>query len=297
MARGSPAGYSKKRQRARKPYKNKAKVVASFGCFDTNTAFEEWRQSSLVKPWWDIFVSKFLDTNLFRPDKQVDDFEDLYAWIKEGEKNGRRRFDKHMTSPNYEDATDWHAWLTHWLVKENKIDREGCFFGSRLENKAMFQTAYHYILFAKRERARALTRSKTTRSPKTKPKPTATRLAAPLPDESDTTQRDSQLGMAIVKWTKGQPSDLPSNATTTVVESFCGYKLDGFWQEIDRRFDLSTHKQRPTALVATNGMSFEDAQDQAAQSGAVLFSLETRGVSIERLHIGRGITSVEERGY
>ncbi|KAI4675893.1 uncharacterized protein J4E84_009868 [Alternaria hordeiaustralica] len=295
MARGGSSS-SKKRQRKRRPYEDKNKVIASFGCFDTEAAFEEWRQSSFVKPYWDIFVSKFINTDLFRPGKKVADFDNLYAWIREGEKNGRRRFDKDSHFPEYEDEIDWHAWLTHWLVKENKVDREGCFYGSRLENKTLTQTVYHYVLFAKRERARGS--KTTTKSQKKKSKTSAARSAKPQSDQSDAEsdaepdaepdaeQPDPQLGMAVVKWTKGQPSDLPSNATTTtVVESFCGYSLDGFWQEINRRFDLSTHKQRRKALVATKGLSFEDAQNHAAQDDVVVrFSLETEDIVLKEEH-------------
>ncbi|KAI4924729.1 hypothetical protein J4E85_007846 [Alternaria conjuncta] len=259
MARGSFTTSSKKRKRStRKPYEDRGKIVASLGYSYTDAAFDKWRDSSLVKPWWEVFASKFLKTDLYKPGNSVPTFDDLYARIRDDEWRGRIG----------------SLGQTHFprLVVENTGDREGCFYyWAREDVETVFRTAYHYILFAKWERATALTRSKSTRSAKANPKATTARNPAPSSDDSDAGECEPTLGLACVRWTEGRPLGA---LTAIEIESFRSYSLKDFLGEINRRFGLSNRKQRCKALVA------EDSQARPAKYEVVIFTLETEDIEV-----------------
>lgn len=144
-----------KRDRNSKPYEDKQKMVSLLN-FDTEASFDKWRASSLVKALWEILVHKFLeDESASTPGKKVADVQNLCNWIREGEKNGGRRFLRSRDAPEHKSELDWHGWLTFWLVEENRTDRQGCFFNMRIDRNAMLKNAYHFVVWAKRQRARA----------------------------------------------------------------------------------------------------------------------------------------------
>ncbi|KAI4912733.1 hypothetical protein J4E90_006139 [Alternaria incomplexa] len=273
MARGPSTSAFEQRNRAgRKPYEDRGKIIASLGYSYTDAAFDKWRDSSLVKPWWEVFVSKFLKADLYKPGNSVPTFDHLYARIRDKEWRGRIGSLGQTHFPRYHNETDWHSWLLHRLVVENTGDREGCFYyWGREDVETVFRTAYHYILFAKWERATALTRSKSTRSPKTNPKAITARNPAPSSDDSDAGECEPTLGLAYVRWTEGRPLGA---RLAIEIESFRSYSLEGFLEEINQRFGLSHRKQRCKALVA------EDDQACPAKYEVVVFTLETEDIEV-----------------
>ena len=211
IQKGKGAKAPKKRARESKPYEDKQKTIDSFAFFDTTEAFEQWRESPLVKPWWLLFVRNYLDTELFKKGKKVADFENLYTWILDGERRGKRKFLSQRESPEYGNETDWHAWLTFRLVEENKTDTAGCVFTWSNNKKAMFKTAYHYVLFTKRELARAATRPTSTKSPKGKAAAGPVRKARELSSDEEADMEanlDPTAGVTMVAWSSGAPLEL-----------------------------------------------------------------------------------------
>jgi hypothetical protein len=272
---------SKKRTRESKPYEDKQKIITSFGSFDTEAAFDAWRNGPLIKPWWDMFVSGFLEISLFRRGKKVADFENLYTWIQDGEKRGNAKFLGQKQVPSYDDETDWHAWITFWLVEENRTNKRGCFYSSRLGKEDIFKIAFHYVIYAKRERSRALAKPTPVKSPKTKPKKTVVHnTPAMSSEESDVeeTSLNPKDGVITVTWDEGLPNDLAFEMNFNnriLVREFCGYSLMGFWQEVDRRFELGSHKQRLVAVENADDMSLKRAQVHASKHQFARYILET----------------------
>jgi len=159
---------------ARKPYEDRGKIVASLGYSYTDPAFDKWRESELVKPWWEIFVSKYLDTNLYKPGKKAPAFDDLYACIRDGDYGGRVKYHWQRRFTDYNNETHWHTWLLYRLVDDNSGHPDGCFYYSyQVNRKTVYRAAYHYILFAKWEHLKALASWYTATSPLTSSKATA----------------------------------------------------------------------------------------------------------------------------
>jgi hypothetical protein len=285
MARSASAKQTKKRSRDSKPYENKSKIVALLG-FDTEASFDKWRASSLVKPWWDLFVTRFLETDLFVAGGKVADFTNLCNWIREGEKGGKRRFRKARDAPNYDNELDWHAWLTFWIVEENVTDREGRFYDLHMDHTLMYKNAYHFIVWAKRQRQRDSKAAASAKSPKSAHKqPIARQELASSEDESNVEEADMDPngGTAIVRWTEGMPDALEEQGhdDRITVESFCGYTLLDFWREVDTRFELSTHLQRRSELASKGNLTFRAAQLQAHVTGkTIIFYLRTEDATL-----------------
>ena len=167
--------------------------------------------------------------------------------------------DRLVATTSYTEETDWHTWLLYRLVDENSGDRDGYFYYSyRADEKTVYQTAYYYILFAKWERAKALSWK---------------------PAISPTTPM--VVGLDYVKWTKGRPSHSPSGAIRrTEFFSFCGYSFESFCHETNKRCELRYYKQPCKTLVPENGMSFEYAQACAPKHAVVIFTLETEDIGV-----------------
>jgi hypothetical protein len=215
-----------KRKRNR-PYENKSKMVGLLG-FDTEASFDKWRESELVKPLWDLFVAKALDTGISARGKKCADHQNLCDWIREGEKGGKRRFSD-REPPKFDNDMDWHAWLTYWLVEDNVSDRYGCFFNKRMDRTEMYKHAYHYVVWAKRHRSRNLKAATATKSPKSVGKQkTAKQSAKPSEDsDADDLDMDPNSGVAFVKWTEGMPFEMimAGYGDLITIQSFCGYSL------------------------------------------------------------------------
>jgi len=144
-----------KRDRNGKPYEYKNKMMALLG-FDTLESFDKWRISALVKPLWNIFVTKHLKVDEGTTGHKLIDFPNLCTWIQEGEMGGNRRFERSRETPDYTNPIDWHAWRTFWLAHENVTDKKGCFFGRKLDKVEIWRRAHNFIVWAKRQRQREI---------------------------------------------------------------------------------------------------------------------------------------------
>ncbi|KAF2030156.1 hypothetical protein EK21DRAFT_112263 [Setomelanomma holmii] len=256
----------KKRSRASKPYEDKSKM----------------------KPWWDIFVAKFLETPLFNSGNKVVDFTDLNNWIQEGERGGKRKFLAARTDPKYDTDLDFHAWLVFWLVEENHLDREGISYNRNTEIRdktTMYKNAHNYVVWAKRQRQRDLKAAATKKSPKNAKKSTAKVAVVPDTDSSDdgADNLDEMKGTAMVRWVDGLPDGLDVSGQDRIeFKPFCRYNLLEFWSDVDKRFELSKYKQRRVWLAPKDGSTFAEALKKANDTDkTTLFTLKTAPADIE----------------
>jgi hypothetical protein len=248
--------------------------------FDTEASFDKWRESELVKPLWDLFVAKALDTGISARGKKCADHQNLCDWIREGEKGGKRRFSD-REPPKFDHDMDWHAWLTYWLVQDNVSDCHGCFFNRRLDRNEMYKHAYHFVVWAKRQRSRsgAAKLLKSTDNQNTRTGSTH----ASEESEADDIDMDPNSGVVWVKWTEGMSTDLiaAGYAERITVQSFCGYSILEFWRYVDDQFHLGQHLQRRMLLYVSDNLTFKEAQHHAHETGKpVLFFLVTESASL-----------------
>lgn len=278
---GSNGGGPKARKRTRNDriYEDKSKLLAHLN-FDTDESFETWRNSDLVKPWWDIFTASCVDKGLESGKKVVDEHNLIYR-IREGERLGKRKYLAARTNPVYESAEDFHAWLVFWLAEENMKDRNGCFFNRKLKQHVAWSSMHMFVLWAKRQRSRE--------AKKKNPKPV--KKATPAEEVTDDELSDEEIefnpekGTAVVIWRKGMPDDLELEGHPSRVEipRLCSHDILTFWAAVDAAFELSKHMQRRCFLGPKDGSSFQNVQSLAnkdANDKKILFYLETEQATI-----------------
>lgn len=162
----------------------------------------------------------------------------------------------------------------------------------RIDRNAMLKNAYHFVVWAKRQRARELTagkkakasKSSATQSPQARsPSPSGVSTFSEQWSVDDA-DFDPTAGTALVRWSGGLPDELEDQGEDRItIEQFCGYSVIGFWQEVDRRFRLAEHMQRRVQLYVKNNrdMSVRAAQAEASQTGKkVVFILDTEDATI-----------------
>jgi hypothetical protein len=249
--------------------------------FDTEASFDTWRHGELVKPFWDIFVEKHLETTTGASGKRFIHIQTVSECIQGGEIRGRRRFRRCHLNPDFDNALDWHAWLTFWLVEENVTDREGCFFSfsHRMKQEEMQKKAFHFILWAKRHRSHII-RTGAADEP---PNPAAMEpeaLSSKEESSDEEIEMDPQAGTAIVIWESGIPDVAVENMDFKChvkVEAFCGYNQMTFWHHIDEVFELQRYSQYQTSLATKDNLGFRKAQRLAFQTGKrIVFRLATK---------------------
>lgn len=281
MAKTTQATGSK-RTRPNRLYQDKGKVQELLG-FDTETAFDKWRSSSLVQPMWDAYVATYLEKN-GESGKKVVDVDNLIHRIREGERLGKRRFLAVKHAPSYQDAEDYHAWLVFWLAHENTTDRNGCLWKKRLDQHEAYSMMHNFVLWAKRQRHRELMAAKKSRKGK-KGQNAATRQQEELEEvdlefESEEEEDlDPEKGVAVVRWVDGIPPALEEDGLDRVtIDKLCGHTLLSFWKAVDEGFNLSEHLQRRVSVAHYKGLTFSEAQKQANKDGddkKVIFRLHT----------------------
>jgi hypothetical protein len=238
--------------------------------FDTEASFDTWRHSEQVKPFWKIFVEKHLETDTGTSGKKYIHIQTVSKWIREGERNGRTRFSRCPSDPEFDDTLDWHAWATFWIVERNFKDREGCFFRKRIKQEEMQKKAFHFILWAKRHRSHIIK----TGAADEPPKPAARIPEAEEESSDEEIEMDPEAGTAIVRWTDGVPNALEGDeewSERIVVSGFCGHTCVSFWHHVDDTFRLRQHSQYRTSLVAKDDLGFRKAQRLAFQTGKKIF--------------------------
>jgi hypothetical protein len=228
-----PTGAKAKRKARKKHHDDKKKIVALLQ-FDTENSYDKWRRSAIVKPWWDLFVSRFLDQNSIQ--KKAIHLPEILTWILDGERGGKRRFHDAMRSPKNDDANNWHAWLTFWLAKVNVTDRRGHFLGRNLDKIEIYRRASYFVVWAKRQRQREIIAARNAKSRKIDKKQSAGSAESHLYEESEVeAEMDVSKGTAIVKWTEGMPEELEMEGASgrITIENFCGYDPLDFQREVD----------------------------------------------------------------
>jgi hypothetical protein len=274
---------SSKRTREDRVYQDKGKVQALLG-FDTAVEFDKWRESPLVKPWWETYVEKSLDQDPNKGRKGGDE-DNLLHRIREGERLGKRRYLSAMGAPTYDDAEDYHAWLVFWLAEVNTSDRNGCFWNKRLEKHQTWSAMHKFVLWAKRQRHRDVLAA----PKKSKKAKSATKETEPEEEmfgfDSESEDLDPEKGIAVVKWVKGMPDELEltENADRVIIERLCSHTLLTFWKAVDDAFDLPKYMQRRIQLGPKDGSTFREVQLSANKdpgSKRTLFYLETEPAAI-----------------
>jgi len=271
------------RAKPAKPYESKKKMSQLLG-FDTEDAFSKWRVSNLVKPTWEGFERKFLDTALSEASTKGLQFEEVHTEIIEGEARGRRHYSTHPANATYDTALEWHAWAVYWLVNENTADWKGCFFGKHLDKAESHKIMFIYLTFEKRQRRRratAVAQGKRPRTSKAPPKD-----PSPIEESSDSEDEehidlDPEQGVAIVRWDV-PPALWEENIVDKVkIQEFCGYTPAQFSTFVTAHFELDKHKQRLVSLEATDKINFRAAQVKSMQTGKpVTYRLMTREADI-----------------
>ncbi|KAJ4361621.1 hypothetical protein N0V95_001698 [Ascochyta clinopodiicola] len=271
-----------KRPRKERLYENKGKIQALLG-FDTEASFDEWQESPMVKPWWDTYVKETLEKGQDKGKKVLDE-DSLLKHIRVGEKFGQRKYLAARTSPTYESAEDYHAWLVFWLAAENSTDRNGCFWSKALKQHEAWSAMHKFVLWAKRQRHRG-----SLSTPK-KPKRAITKVKDPDPEEpllSDTDDEDldPEKGIAVVTWVEGVPEELDEedNLDRVFIKQLCSHTMLTFWKAVEDAFDLPKFMQRRIELGAANGSTFREAQAMANKSPnnkKIHFYLKTEPASI-----------------
>jgi hypothetical protein len=251
-----------------RPYEGKANMIRMLG-FDTEASFDTWRHGELVKPFWDIFVEKHLETTTGASGKRFIHIQTVSECIQGGEIRGRRRFRRCHLNPDFDNALDWHAWLTFWLVEENATDQEGCFFRftHRRKQEEMQKKAFHFILWAKRYRSHIIRTGAADEPP-------IPALSSEEESSDDEIEMDPEAGTAIVRWIYGVPDALEGDDEwpgRIVVSGFCGHTCVSFWHHVDDTFQLRQHSQYRTSLVAKDDLGFRKAQRLAFQTGKKIF--------------------------
>lgn len=242
----------------------------------------------MVKRSWDHFVTHFLETDLFNESQKAVNVTDLIFHIRHGEHDDAAKFSVNDNGwPKYDNATDWHVWLTFRLVEVNVKRRERCFYLRRMERNVMYQHMHYYILWAKRERERERHR-KTPASqrpirqePAPSPHPDPAPAPAPVPEPEIQTEMDPTKGKVAVLWIAGIPGSLlqdPTFRASHCFPQFCGYSLEEFCREVDGLFELDKRHQLRELLVSQDGLGFVAAQKKAHDRGegvVVFFDLTT----------------------
>jgi hypothetical protein len=280
MASSGPAAKSKRRasdNSQRKLHEYKELTIKLLG-FDTERRFDEWRNGPLVKPVWDIFVEKYLETQLYTDrawNAKGVDVAILISWIRLGETGGKRRFSREKTFPSYGNDEDWTAWIVYWLARENEEDCNGVFFNQNKDDTEMYSTAYTYVKYAKRQRA-------PSRASKRHCTGNTAQLGRQEPElgseasEEENEPLDAEKGTARVFWEEGAPNHIEESDICKRLPKLGGYSFDRFELEVDRIFSLSEHMQRRVSLDIKGGGSFVQAQLRAQKTGKpVTFSLST----------------------
>lgn len=275
----APAGTN--RPRRDRVYQNKGKVQELLG-FDTEKAFDTWRTSPLVKPWWDIYVASDKSQEAGR---KVLDEGNLLNRIREGERLGKMRYSAAMKSPKYNSPEDYHAWLVFWLAEWNAADRNGCFWSKRLDKYDTYSAMHAYVLWAKRQRHRDAVAA--TKKPNKAKKATSKELESEeeeLETEAESEELDPEKGVALIKWIKGMPDELEGedNADRIVVDRLCSHSMPSLWKAVDEGFNLAQHLQRRTWLGTKHGSTLREAQVQANKDPGnkrIIFYLETEAAT------------------
>ncbi|KAF2833219.1 hypothetical protein CC86DRAFT_6647 [Ophiobolus disseminans] len=257
-----PPKAANKQTRPSKSFDSKSKMAALLG-------LDVWLGGWLVKPLWDLFEARFLDTPLSQPSRKIPDFTDVCDQITSGEGHGKRRYLKEKSNPQYDNALDWYAWLMFWLVNANELDHKGCFFGRRKSRDDMRKDVYYFIIWAKRKHHRdvkAVAAGKTQRRTAKQPVTPSEESEDESEDEID---MDPTKGTAAVRWRYGLSYELEMlvSRDRILVEGFCGYSPEGFTTEVKTRFELGLHGQQLGALVAHNGVGFRAAQLRTLETG------------------------------
>ncbi|OAL50712.1 hypothetical protein IQ07DRAFT_673950 [Pyrenochaeta sp. DS3sAY3a] len=244
--------------------------------FETEASLNKWRMSRLVQPYWDLYVSRFLENKAIKKGRTVS-WEDVFSWIERGEANGKRRF-RSVYDPQYDNAMDWNAWLLFWLVEDNRLDAHGCFWRKKIHTTEMHKLLYHFIICARGHHAR----TKASRSQEQSPTSDATSATTVATEERlpiNTEDLDPEKGGCVILWAKGMPDALFNDLTfqsRVSLQGFCGFNKSSFREYVEYVFDLKKHRQRIVLLHARDGSSFEEAQVQAHGSQVpVRFELET----------------------
>ncbi|KAJ4326067.1 hypothetical protein N0V94_000229 [Neodidymelliopsis sp. IMI 364377] len=258
----NPAGT--KRPRAPKVHEDKGKVQALLG-FDTEKAFDSWRESDLVKPWWDVYVAGSGDRSQ-AAGKKLMDVENLIHRIREGERLGKRRYLSAHKDPQYDNPEDFHAWLVYWLTAENTTDRNGCFWTKSQDEHTRYSAMHKFVLWARRQAHRDTLAAGAKKNKKAKKDPPED--PEPELEESTSEPEEEELnpekGTAIVRWIRGLPDELEESGDDRItVNSLCSYWMLSFWQAVDEGFDLPGRMQRRTFLGAKDNSSFREVQHAA----------------------------------
>lgn len=278
MARGKSTAAAKTRNK--RVYEDTQAMWNLLG-FDTEASWNNWRTSRLVQPRWDMYVSGFLENKAINKGdgRKTGDWDNVFNWIKDGENNGRRRFRSAITNPEYDNAMDWNAWLTFWLVEDNLLDAKGCFYNTKLHTTEMHKRMYYFVIWAKRQRGRtkaSKSQKQGATSDATSSRTTTTREERPPINTEDL---DPEAGFCMIVWKEGVPRALTRNfafQNRVPMEGFCGTSKSAFRQYVENGFELKRHRQRISLLYAEDGLSYEEAQVQAHGSpDAVIFILET----------------------
>jgi hypothetical protein len=275
---------SGKRRRTAKPHEDKKKVQALLE-FPTEKLFDEWRDSRLVKPWWDTYVSQALDGS-DEKGKKLLDVENLIHRIHEGERLGKRKYKAAREAPQFDTHEDYHAWLVLWLSKENTKDRYGCFWGKQKDKHTVFSAMHTFVLWARRQRHREkVAAEKSTSKKKVSAKGNKRALES---DESGYETADEELdperGTALVLWNKGCPDEVEENGGERItIDRLCSHTTTSFWIAVEKGFDLPKHMHRRTELVSKDGRSLPEVQQLANNSTTAkkfIFYLETEPATL-----------------
>ncbi|KAF3043432.1 hypothetical protein E8E12_007269 [Didymella heteroderae] len=268
-----------KRTRKDRIYEDKSKLREFLG-FDTDQSFENWRDSTLVKQWWEIFNTNSIDKNLDTGKKVVDE-NNLIHRIREGERLGKRKYLAARTNPTYDDAEDYHAWLVFWLAEENTKDRNGCLWNRRLKQHEAWSAMHKFVLWAKRQRSRDAKKKKAKNAKKAIAQEDATEDKC-SEEEADL---NPEKGTAVIIWHQGMPDELEleENAGQAAIPQLCSHSILTFWAAVDAAVELPKHMQRRCFLGPKDGSSFRDAQilaDKDPGDKKILFYLKTEPATI-----------------
>lgn len=275
MARGRSVAAAKPRN---KHVDNDKQAVWHLLGFETEASWNKWRMSELVQPRWDLYVSRLLENKAINKGRKTGSWENVFDWIKGGEENGRRKFRSAYSDPQYDNAMDWNALLLFWLVEDNRLDAQGCFYNTKLHTTEMHKLMYYFIICAKGHHGRmkaSKSQKQCVTSDATSSRTTATNERPPISTED----LDPEKGLCLIRWVEGIPHALLRDLAFPLLvqlQGFCGTSKSVFRQYVEEAFELKKHRQRIVLFYAEDGLSYEESQVQAhGNQTAVLFMLET----------------------
>jgi len=266
-----------------RPYERKAQIIEQLG-FGRGQAFNKWRASNLVKPYWERFSRYFMNSFPIKSGKKGTKFVHLYTRMINGEKDGWGTFSARVDR-QYTTDIDWHAWLLYCLVDQNTKDRNGCFYAKGLEKLATYQSMWDFIAFEKRQRARNKGKGAASSSN------TGPSSSKQLDLHESTSSADvyehclhPDEGVASIFWVEGRPGALEEDEGASIratVQGFCGMTEVEFERAVMDVFDLRSHQQIVVELDAWRGLTYIGAQKYHETEKKTIFKLTTREVANE----------------